>query len=695
MAHAELSSSYRRYKIKTDQALGWVITTAGELSGVKNVSPSHKVLELVGMAQICAAAGKIMPESRKSALREAVALRRRYAKWFQHHGSPAANSAYAFFNDKLQQILDCFSASTPSNTSKGTTTRDKAQSDNFFAVLGDSMDVGVAASDDSEPSQARVAANPKPTIERPNMEPPARPLEELAPIEDDHIMELICLFNDARDVRNFLKRTWTRYAERKTDLVTASLVTQASFQHLTDLELDFSRGYRFDFLDIMFGTLYTFCALGEAKHWLVMPTETEAKAFAYDNMQRITRSGWIPTPEIDDWLMSDTLGMLDSIADVLSKGGQPTEDALRPVLSKCSTNAEHFLPDTRRLAQLHIESKAMQPSFARRDNTTHPDQDEYRGYVSYFLDLYTISGLQSLVESDLKQFMSHRSIQHLIEIDKSSGIQDSLMKAHLDALFPPVNSDQKKLSVRNPLFLGSVLSSLVLKLNSSELSLVNKSGSPMAAAHLYNALRVFNPQTMPRWHDLDLLIELQKEPMFAPEPPTEFAQCVSRFWIAQGLKPSEIVSARMTSRRLALASGRKHPTELYEKRLEGLKRGSGVRRELRTLAEGFDPLKNTPGKRRKLRLAPLLQHLHWMRCITGGWKLSMDEKTVRGAVETDLGKRLGRGQSPPRASDLPVVVWLGQLEKMIQAETPSLFFGFTELEQIMLDSLGSLASTGR
>ncbi|KAF4867793.1 hypothetical protein CGCSCA1_v013024 [Colletotrichum siamense] len=516
-------------------------------------------------------------------------------------------------------------------------------------------------------------------------------------------MELICLFNDARDVRNFLKRTWTRYAERKTDLVTASLVTQASFQHLTDLELDFSRGYRFGFLDIMFGTLYTFCALGEAKHWLVMPTETEAKAFAYDNMQRIIRSGWIPTPEIDDWLMSDTLGMLDSIADVLSKGGQPTEDALRPVLSKCSTNAEHFLPDTRRLAQLHIESKATHPSIARVDLLATRLGDAIQrtrirmstaAMCRTFLDLYTISGLHSLVESDLKQFMSHRSIQHLIEIDKSSGIQDSLMKAHLDALFPPINSDQKKLSVRNPLFLGSVLSSLVLKLNSSELSLVNKNGSLMAAAHLYNALRVCNPQTMPRWHDLDLLIELQKEPMFAPEPPTEFAQCVSRFWIAQGLKPSEIVSARMTSRRLALASGRKHPTELYEKRLAGLKRGSGVRRELRTLAEGLDPMKNTPGKRRELRLAPLLQHLHWMRCITGGWKLSMDEKTVRGAVETDLGKRLGRGQSPPRASDLPVVVWLGQLDKMIQAETPSLFFGFTELEQIVLDSLGSLASTG-
>ncbi|KAF4808171.1 hypothetical protein CGCSCA5_v012687 [Colletotrichum siamense] len=516
-------------------------------------------------------------------------------------------------------------------------------------------------------------------------------------------MELICLFNDARDVRNFLKRTWTRYAERKTDLVTASLVTQASFQHLTDLELDFSRGYRFGFLDIMFGTLYTFCALGEAKHWLVMPTETEAKAFAYDNMQRIIRSGWIPTPEIDDWLMSDTLGMLDSIADVLSKGGQPTEDALRPVLSKCSTNAEHFLPDTRRLAQLHIESKATHPSIARVDLLATRLGDAIQrtrirmstaAMCCTFLDLYTISGLHSLVESDLKQFMSHRSIQHLIEIDKSSGIQDSLMKAHLDALFPPINSDQKKLSVRNPLFLGSVLSSLVLKLNSSELSLVNKNGSLMAAAHLYNALRVCNPQTMPRWHDLDLLIELQKEPMFAPEPPTEFAQCVSRFWIAQGLKPSEIVSARMTSRRLALASGRKHPTELYEKRLAGLKRGSGVRRELRTLAEGLDPMKNTPGKRRELRLAPLLQHLHWMRCITGGWKLSMDEKTVRGAVETDLGKRLGRGQSPPRASDLPVVVWLGQLDKMIQAETPSLFFGFTELEQIVLDSLGSLASTG-
>ncbi|KAJ4999176.1 hypothetical protein K4K48_004501 [Colletotrichum sp. SAR 10_66] len=445
-----------------------------------------------------------------------------------------ANSAHAFFNDKLQQILDCFPASATSNTSKGTTTRDKTQSDNFFAVLGDSMDIGAAAPDDTEPSQARVDANPKPTIERPNMEPPARPLEKLTTIEDDHIMELICLFNDARDVRNFLKRTWTRYAERKTDLVTASLVTQASFQHLTDLELDFSRGYRFGFLDIMFGTLYTFCALGEAKHWLVMPTETEAKAFAYDNMQRIIRSGWIPTPEIDDWLMSDTLGMLDSIADVLSKGGQPTEDGLRPVLSKCSTNAEHFLPDTRRLAQLHIESKAMHPSIARVDLLATRLRDTIQrtrirmstaAMCRTFLDLYTISGLHSLVESDLKQFMSHRSIQHLIEIDKSSGIQDSLMKAHLDALFPPLNSDQKKLSVRNPLFLGSVLSSLILKLNSSELSLVNKGGSLMAAAHLYNALRVFNPQTMPRWHDLDLLIELQKEPMFAPKPPTEFAQC--------------------------------------------------------------------------------------------------------------------------------------------------------------------------
>ncbi|KAF3797809.1 hypothetical protein GCG54_00011901 [Colletotrichum gloeosporioides] len=418
----------------------------------------------------------------------------------------------------------------------------------------------------------------------------------LTTIEDDHIMELICLFNDARDVRNFLKRSWTRYAERKTDLVTASLISNST-----------SRG----FIALVSSTLcleYTFCALGEAKHWLVMPTETEAKAFAYDNMQRIIRSGWIPTPEIDDWLMSDMPGKMSTAA-------------------MCRT----------------------------------------------FFDLYTISGLHSFVESDLKQFMSHHSIQHLIEIDKSSGIQDSLMKAHLDALFPPINSDQKKLSVRAPLFLGSVLGSLVLKLNSSELSLVNKSGSLMAAAHLYNALRVFNPQTMPRWHDLDLLIELQKEPMFAPEPPTEFAQCVSRFWIAQGLKPSEIVSARMTSRRLALASGRKHPTELYEKRLAGLKRGSG---------------------RRELRLAPLLQHLPWMRCITGGWKLSMDEKTVRGAVETDLGKRLGRVQSPPRASDLLVVVWLGQLEKMIQAETPSLFFGFTELGQIVLDSLGSLASTG-
>ncbi|KAK2761518.1 methyltransferase domain-containing protein [Colletotrichum kahawae] len=495
------------------------------------------------------------------------------------------------------------------------------------------------------------------------MEPPARPFEKLTPIEDDHIMELICLFNDARDVRNFLKHTWTR------------LVTQAAFQHLTDLELDFSRGYRFGFFDIMFGTLYTFCALGEAKQWLVMPTETEAKAFAYDNIQRIIRSGWIPTPEIDEWLMSDTLGMLDSIAEVLSTGSQPTEDALRPVLAKSSTSAEHFLPNTRRLAQLHMESKAVQPAFARLDLlATRLRESIQRTRIRMstavmcrtFLDLYTISGLHSRFESDLNQLMRHRSIQRLIEIEKSSAIRDSLIKAHLDALFLPTNPGQKKASVRSPFFLGSVLSSLILKLNSSELSL----------------------------QDLDFLIELQKEPIFAPEPPTELSQCVSRFWIAQGLKPSEILSVRDTSGRLALCSVRKHPTELYEKRLEHFKKNSGARRDLRALAEGLNPLKNSLGKRRELQLAPLLQHIHWMRCITGGWRLSMGEKTVRGAVETDLGKRLGRGQSPPLASDLPVVVWLGQLEKMIQAETPGLFFGFTELEEIVVDSLGFLASTG-
>ncbi|KAJ5018706.1 Short chain dehydrogenase asqE [Colletotrichum sp. SAR 10_99] len=152
---------------------------------------------------------------------------------------------------------------------------------------------------------------------------------------------------------------------------------------------------------------------------------------------------------------------------------------------------------------------------------------------------------------------------------------------------------------------------------------------------------------------------------------------------------SEIRTKTTTADRLALAAQRVVPLHRH------LKQISKTDLTPEDIAKGLnfhikcESQRTTFGFRRELRGIPLLEHLFYAWEKTGIWKLSLSDRVVRSAVDANLGELRGSlaGNRPLSAVDLPAVVWLGQLQKMFQRETPEMFFDYAYLERRVINQL--------
>lgn len=727
MHYSELTSSYKQYKLKTNQALDWLIREAKALRVTANASRQYKVWELVDLAKACANAGRMMPKEIRRALEDSLHLRRRCAEWFLEHGSEAANTAHKYFNDSLQQILNTLA---PSKAETGDTARpttswatskpssaisppQETSHANYFSVLGDDGNMHDSSSDEDVSagfSTGNHVAKPARAADRKTRRPRRRAQEDeqsgWAAFDDDHLMELACLLTDCRDIRLYLQRLWEGYASSKVDLITASLVTQAAFQHLVDLETVFTQKHpHLDNLDSMTNAIYSYFALGENVFRAENATE-DAGLKEEDAARRLNRDQWLFSRNMKEWLLCDVSFVLEYLNSEQARSRYDKDpNACFPGIATFGLSPVEFTA----IFLLREEALIAADGVAYLDLLTNrlaeePEQPPIlplrlstAAMARVYLDILGVSGVRSRLNTDLRRYLGHRPLKALRKKAEEGMQTGNPVGRHMCLRFSLLNGPSGEPCLQNPMLLGSVLCSLALPAHLGQIYRVNESGVLMAVAHQYNALRVMRPITVPRWQDLEVLIELQKQAIFSPEPPQKFDQCVIRFWRSQGLRLAEIKQKTTTAARLRLAAQRVIPLSRHHREIEKTE----ISREevLRTLNFQIkcESQRNTAGFRRELRSVALLEHLFCEQDVKPHWKLSLSDKMVRDAVDADLRSLWGQrtGKRPPSAVDLPAVVWLGQLQKMFQRETVDLWFDYKQLEMDVIDLLGEDRASSR
>ncbi|KAI8315080.1 Short chain dehydrogenase asqE [Colletotrichum sp. SAR11_59] len=716
MDYSDLSSSYKRYKLKTAEALDWLVLEASKLKTAITSPRQYKVWELVDLAIACANAGRVMPKETRKALEESLCLRRRCAEWFLQHGSEAANATHTFFNESLQKILDAFAhpkpeatrpfASPPTSKPSSATPSDRDTSQtNYFAVLADDDDVHYQSSDE-EVSAGFSTGNDATRPDRAAIKKTSRAehcsqeteQSGWVAFDDDQLMELGCLLKDCRDIRLFLQRLWTGYSSSKVDLVTAWLVTQAGFQHLVDLETVFIQKYPYlDNLESMSNAMYCFCGLGQSSFWPDSAAEG-SKRWDDKTLRNFDKKLWLSESNMKDWLLCDVSFMLEDLDSESNLEARIKDEPWSlPEIPLFQVKGLEL----RRLYDLQHESLAAGKSVVCLDLLTSrlvsepsktagsPVRLSTAARCRTYLDILNIPDLMLRVTTDLVKYLNYRPLQDARSFARLMTQAGNEVTAWQHYRFALLHGSGGKPFIQNPILLGGLLCSVSVTSHLAETFSVSYSGSLMAVAHQYNALRILSLDTVPRWKDLEVLIELQKAAIFAPEPPQTFDQCIIRFWRSQGLRLSEIRTKTTTADRLALAAQRVVPLHRHLKQISK----TDLTPEDITKGLNFhikcESQRNTFGFRRELRGIPLLEHLFYAWEKTGIWKLSLSDRVVRSAVEADLGKLRGSqaGSRPLSAVDLPAVVWLGQLQKMFQRETPEMFFDYAYLERRVINQL--------
>ncbi|KAJ0341672.1 hypothetical protein KNSL1_011014 [Colletotrichum chrysophilum] len=601
MDYSDLSSSYKRYKLKTAEALDWLVLEASKLKTAITSPRQYKVCELVDLAIACANAGRVMPKETRKALEESLCLRRRCAEWFLQHGSEAANATHTFFNESLQKILDAFahpkpeatrpSASPPTSKPPSATLSDRDTSQtNYFAILADDDDVHYQSSDEDVSAGLSTGngvtrpdrAATKKTSEAEHCSQEAEQSGWVA-FDDDQLMEL-------------------------------------GFQHLVDLETVFIQKYPYlDNLGSMSNAMYCFCGLGQSSFWPDSAAEG-SKRWDDKTIRNVDKMQWLSESNMKDWLLCDVSFMLENLDSESNLEAGIKDDPWRyPEIPLFQVQGlEH-----RRLYTLQRESLAAGKSVACLDLLTSrmvsessktagsPVRLSTAAMCRTYLDILNIPDLMSRVATDLVKYLNYRQLQDARSFARLMTQAGNEVTAWQHYRFALLHGSDGKPFIQNPILLGGLLCSVSVTSHLAEAFSVSYSGSLVAVAHQYNAIRILSLDTVPRWKDLEVLIGLQKAATFAPEPPQTFDQCIIRFWRSQGLRLSEIRTKTTTADRLALAAQRVVPLHRHLKQISK----TDLTPEDITKGLNFhikcESQRNTFGFRRELRGIPLLEHLFY------------------------------------------------------------------------------------
>lgn len=265
-----------------------------------------------------------MPYEVLYALEDALRIRRQYHAWYSNQFSQGfsegnkeikqSNEAHQAFIDVLQCIHDLFA---PTKTSSDQAKPSKSSEEKILEVTN------LFAKLEAEAEAEEEACVPVVNVSS-NFEPAVKPqvARRNKMFDEDKIMELYCLYDDANKIRDYLRQKWAEYASRKIDLKSAALTTQAALEMFSEIEECFDEKHGKYLADqpeiafVKYFDIFSHLAIGEPQFSTCTKESWNSKTAAEkedaklrtralneDRKRRAMESEWESSEELDNWVM--------------------------------------------------------------------------------------------------------------------------------------------------------------------------------------------------------------------------------------------------------------------------------------------------------------------------------------------------------------------------------------------------------
>ncbi|MCJ1287916.1 hypothetical protein MMC26_007268 [Xylographa opegraphella] len=647
-----LESSYKRYKAHTTVFTTWLAETAarcGFVSSHRSTNPVHppstrlkgkarkeaqaaanstkassskqtathgipSLKYIVPIADLTAQAQTIVNSTRPKiqvpqhiidAAERAIATRRRFTSWFRKSADKvgvqeADNKKHSHFANVLEDILKalepCFPPATPQSEALAESKDEISWANRFELLAVDQMPI-------TEPSTE--CARPETTSELPHS---AKVVYEIDTSEEDSVEERIfatyCLFEDLKQLRQFLTELWTDYHSGKVDLMTASVTTNTAFDLVRRSEEDFIRAYpKFNQYEEIMEPLYIFACLlrGEDPAFKQLPGDVANYAMA----------------DVAEWMYLPVYVLLSSFCDVISKGAVPVaKRGLFGLYNPHASRARMSFREAFKEDQIVLLEALPEFCLIQMFGLELPVVDELtRGLcemsrtkqislwlvfaTQIFLDIHHImreavdQGLVQLrvigseAKSTLQSYWTvpkpavapdtwpkqnempikqlSREIDQWILSDVFLEMKKKFKSPSLYNIANPEQSDEAYyLLSRHPLLCGTLAFKICLQIQEFGVILANAWGSVIYTAHLYNAVRQTGQLAIP-WPDMDFIIDLHTpQRVFVGGAPTTPETFFKQASLMLGMSPETFAQARTPGRTARIVHSQKGPRGLEE-----------------------------------------------------------------------------------------------------------------------------------
>ena len=617
-----MSSSYQAYKKDTAILLQWLSDTA-ERCGFVSHAPAQKetpkpsqrlkgkdrktareaagsghppkaaahrgkrkasIKEFLSQAKLVAESRNprvVVPDSIIKAGLRAVAARRRCGIWFEEHSahSESSNQEHQFFIELLEEVISILSTNYDPPASKTTDIQKKADSrpstdiltgqgkqtlDNLFNVLAlEEPRVAPDVKPEDLPKQQAAGDEVSETME-PTISFEIEDEKEFA--EENARFAVWSLYEDLRELREYLESIWSADMANETDLATASVITNTAFDLARRAEEDFRNA----FPDLKSADEIILLILSPG------PSEALAASMAF----------------LREWIYREPYNILSSFRSTLASGlvaatqkGHIQEYNPRRKWSDMS-QAEREREDRTLLQNLLPEFWLLNLSDAwlpaqdelTRGLTTFTSTKEIPVWLTFaiqiFLDIHhvmrdkTPQALHKLQEFGLdvvdmlfengeytKTYKNKPSWEKsnpqaasnfctAIEMWAMSDFVLQLKKEY--GGWSDISSPKEEFHLlkHHPILCGIMGFNMILKLHDLGVALA-EGWDIMSMAHFYNTMRQQKEFPVKVWRDMDLMIAFQTEQhVFLGEAPKEMQDCFKKMCLMNGMSVASFAKTR-------------------------------------------------------------------------------------------------------------------------------------------------------
>ncbi|KAJ1327025.1 DUF6604 domain-containing protein [Microdochium nivale] len=560
-------SRFFRYKECTEKVLSWLAEKAVAQGFLRANTCTPTTLDYVLMAEQCAAKSISMPKVKRRELKDAIRLRQGTTEWYRrfssHPDKDRQDSTHIYFTNRLQEILDIFEAVTKTRNLSGVAISGvSTHNRNPYEVLSAQHDEG--GGETEQLAEAPHVDSLVPERVSPDNQDSKNHSTYFLEADDNLMIDLHSLFTDFAQLCDHLHGIWEEYADKKTDVFTANMVTCFVMRVAIKLEWQFLERNRPHFrrgtLSEMISKVCSCVVLGKSN---IMITDSLSLGLAH--MQRTALEVRDNTPddiraqvmwdesvlleapmtigikpskaEIHAYLKADGLGWLGpELIDLFSDLGKPIPSDIEP-----------FQLDllTYRLQKSPFTKPSLSTAFALRVARR----------------LRAVPNLASRLKED------HRLLKD------SSQLEWSDLPATSNAMLAA-----QVICIRQYTHYHVGLLQLQVGLNDRQ------DNALMCILHWYHAARSSGSEH--EWPALDRLLVFQRELIFTGTTPNTTVECYAQLFLAFGISKEQQkkVASNVDMVRLAQetssASHRLANGKIDTKEYIALRNTNGMRREL-------------------------------------------------------------------------------------------------------------------